>query len=205
VVSRARHRFPARDLALVAVFAALIAALGLPGSFSLPVSGVPVTAQTLGVMLAGSILGARRGLAAVATFLVLVAAGLPLLAPSAVRPQGGLAVFTVITAGFLIAWAPAAWVIGRLVEMRPARFPLGWIVIANAVGGMAVVYAIGVPVQAWVGDLPLTTALAGTVAFLPGDLVKVAVSAVVTAGVLRGYPGIAPAGRRTERQDAGAV
>lgn len=199
-------RFSARDLALVAVFAALLAALGLPGSFALPISGVPVTAQTLGVMLAGSVLGARRGALAMVTFLVLVAAGLPLLAPSAVRPQGGLAVFTSITAGFLIAWVPAAWVIGKLVEMRPARFPLGWIVLANIVGGVVVVYAIGVPIQAWVGGLPLTKALLGTVAFLPGDAVKVAVSAVVTAGVLRGYPGIVPDRRhRPEPQDAGTA
>jgi biotin transport system substrate-specific component len=186
-------RLTARDLALIAVFAALIAALGLPGSITLPISSVPITAQTLGVMLAGSVLGARRGFLAVLTFLVLVAAGLPLLAPSPVRPQGGLAVFTSITAGFLIAWLPASWAIGRLVEMRPARFPFGWIVIANVVGGMVVVYAIGVPVQAWIGSLPLTKALTGALAFLPGDAVKVAISAVVTAGVLRGYPGIVPA------------
>lgn len=200
MAGRLRNRLSARDLALIAVFAALIAALGLPGSFSVPISSVPITAQTLGVMLAGSVLGARRGALAVLTFLVLVAAGLPLLAPSAVRPQGGLSVFTSITAGFLLAWLPAAWVIGRLVEMRPARFSLGWIVIANVVGGMVVIYAIGVPVQAWIGSIPLTKALTGALAFLPGDAAKAAVSAVVTAGVLRGYPGIVP-GRRS-RADA---
>ncbi|MFZ0157482.1 MAG: biotin transporter BioY, partial [Kineosporiaceae bacterium] len=68
-----------RDLALVAVFAALIAALGLAGVIYPFGSVVPITAQTLGVMLAGSILGARRGVLAVLTFLVLVAAGLPWL------------------------------------------------------------------------------------------------------------------------------
>ena len=48
---------------------------------------VPITLQTMGVMLAGSVLGARRGALAVLTFLALVAAGLPLLAGG----RGGLA------------------------------------------------------------------------------------------------------------------
>lgn len=186
-------RLPARDLALVAVFAALIAALGLVPALQ-PFPGIaPITAQTLGVMLAGSILGARRGALAVLTFLVLVAAGLPLLTPSAVRPQGGLAVFTSLTAGFLLGWVLGAWVIGYLVEHRPARWTRGWIVAANAVGGMGVIYLVGVPVMALMGKLPFGKALALSAVYLPGDAVKVLISALVTAAVLRGYPGIMPA------------
>ena len=49
-----------RSITLIALFAALIAALGLVPKFDLA-SGVPITAQSLGVMLAGSLLGARRG------------------------------------------------------------------------------------------------------------------------------------------------
>ena len=56
-VARTRTRLSARDLALVASFAALIAVLGLPGAVLLPGNLVPVTLQSLGVMLAGSILG----------------------------------------------------------------------------------------------------------------------------------------------------
>src|SRR5664279_1434893 len=62
-------RLPARDLALIAVFAALIAALGLVPVLQPFGTIAPITAQTLGVMLAGSILGARRGALAVITFL----------------------------------------------------------------------------------------------------------------------------------------
>ena len=66
------------DLARIAVFAALIIVLGtitvpLPG-------GVPITAQTLGVMLAGLVLGARRAPLAILVVLVLAAVGLPVLA-----------------------------------------------------------------------------------------------------------------------------
>ena len=77
-VDRARNRLTSRDLALVASFAALIAVLGLPGAFLLPGNPVPITLQTLGVMLAGSILGWKRGALSVMV-LLLVAAGLPLL------------------------------------------------------------------------------------------------------------------------------
>jgi len=183
---------PARDLALIAVFAALIAALGLGGAFPIPWSEVPITAQTLGVMLAGSVLGARRGLLAVLVFLVLVAVGLPLLPPSPARPQGGLAVFTSVSAGFLIGWLPGAWVVGALVERRPARFSLSWIVLANVLGGIVVIYAFGLPVQAWVAHLTSGKVLKGALLLLPGDITKVGVSAVVTGAVLRGYPGIVP-------------
>ncbi|MEL6321465.1 MAG: biotin transporter BioY, partial [Cyanobacteria bacterium J06626_14] len=68
-----------RDLVYIAVFAALVAALGLIPPIPLPFIPVPITAQSLGVMLAGAILGARRGACALLLFLVLVAIGFPLL------------------------------------------------------------------------------------------------------------------------------
>lgn len=68
-----------RNIVLIALFAALIAVLGLIPKITL-MSGVPITAQSLGVMLCGTVLGARRGALAVLLFLLLVALGLPLLA-----------------------------------------------------------------------------------------------------------------------------
>jgi biotin transport system substrate-specific component len=145
---------------------------------------VPITAQTLGVMLAGSVLGARRGALAVGTFLLLVAAGLPLLSGG----RGGLSVFVSPSGGFLIGFLFGAFVIGALVERRPARLVTGWIVLANLVGGIAVVYAFGIAGMVWFGHLSVLTAAVKCATFLPGDLIKVAVASVVTAGVLRGYP-----------------
>ena len=82
-------RFDSRDIARIAVFAALIAALGLVSAIPIPGLPVPVTTQTLGVMLAGAVLGPRRGAAAVAVFLLLVFIGLPLLSGG----RGGAGVF----------------------------------------------------------------------------------------------------------------
>ncbi|WWH76667.1 biotin transporter BioY [Erwinia aphidicola] len=69
-----------RDIVYIALFAAITAALGLFPAFSLPVIAVPITAQTLGPMLAGAIAGAKRGALALVLFVLLVAIGLPLLA-----------------------------------------------------------------------------------------------------------------------------
>ena len=191
-----RARSTSRDLALIAVFAALIAALGLPGGLYVFGSSVPITAQTLGVMLAGSILGARRGALAVATFLVLVAAGLPLLASG----RGGLGVFLSPSGGFLIGWVTGAWVIGRLVELWPRGLVFGWGLIANVVGGIVVVYAFGVPVMAAGAGITLVQSLTASWVYVPGDLAKAVLAAVIAAGVQRGYP-LLPS-RDRAREDA---
>ena len=182
------RRMPARDLALVAVFAALLAALGAIPAFQPIASISPITAQTLGVMLAGSIIGARRGALAVVTFLVLVGAGLPLLSGG----RGGLTWLTGKSAGFFIGWVVGAWAIGYLVERRPARWTIGWLVLANAVGGMGIIYLFGIPGMALVGKLSIMKATTLSVVYLPGDALKVIAASVVTAGVLRGYPGVVP-------------
>lgn len=174
-----------RDLARVAVFAALIAVLGLPGQLFLTGNAVPVTLQTLGVMLAGSLLGPRLGALAVLTFLALVAAGLPLLAGG----RGGLGVFTGPSAGYLIGFVAGVIVIGLVVRAGGARYRPALGLVANVVGGMAVVYAVGIPVQA---ALTGTSSLAATAyaaaVYLPGDAIKAVVATVVAAGVHRASP-----------------
>jgi biotin transport system substrate-specific component len=178
-------RLTVHDLALIASFAALMAVLGLPGSLFLFGNAVPITLQSLGVMLAGSILGWRRGALALLVFLALVAAGLPLLAGG----RGGLGVFAGPTVGYLIGWPLGAAVVGWLVERRLPAYPLWWGALANVVGGIGVVYLLGVPVQAAVvGTSSVVATAVAAVVYLPGDLLKVAVATVVAAGVHKGYP-----------------
>lgn len=189
------RRPPAVDLALVAVFAALIAVLGLPGAVPLPFTPVPITLQTLAVMLTGTLLGWRRGGLAVLLFMALVAAGLPLLAGG----RGGIGAFAAPSAGFLIGWFFGVLVIGFLVQRRLPHYPMWWGAVANLVGGVAVVYLVGIPVQAFLTGISLTEATLASLAFVPGDLVKVAVATVVGAGVLRALPDLAPAPTARER------
>ncbi|MDR0808174.1 MAG: biotin transporter BioY, partial [Gemmobacter sp.] len=119
-----------RNLTHIALFAALIAALGLVPKIDLA-SGVPITAQTMGVMLCGTVLGARRGALAALLFVALVATGLPLLAGG----RGGLGVFASPTAGYVIGFAPAAFVTGWVVERW--RADIGIAAFAGAlIGGI---------------------------------------------------------------------
>ncbi len=194
-----KRRLGSRDLALVASFAALIAVLGLPGSLYLFGNPVPVTLQTLGVMLAGSLLGARRGALAVLTFLALVAAGLPLLSGG----RGGLAVFVGPSAGYLVGWVLGALVIGWLAQRSLPAYPLWWGALANVTGGIGVVYLLGIPVQAQVlGTGGVVATAIAAVVYLPGDLLKVVVATSVAAAVHRAVPELAPARRGAERRRA---
>jgi biotin transport system substrate-specific component len=195
-----KNRMSSRDLALVASFAALIAVLGLPGSLQMFGNAVPITLQTLGVMLAGSILGWKRGALSVVVLLLLVLAGLPLLSGG----RGGPAVFAGPTAGYLIGWVLGAAVIGWLVQRRLPAYPLWWGGLANLLGGMGAVYLVGIPVQAAVlGTSGVVATAISAAVFLPGDLIKVVIATAVASAVHRGYPGITASSRPTNSKRAG--
>lgn len=194
-----RKRLSSRDLALVASFAALIAVLGLPGSISLFGNAVPITLQTLGVMLAGSILGWKRGALSVVVLLVLVAVGFPLLAGG----RGGFAVFVGPTAGFLIGWVVGAALTGWLVQRRLPAYPLWWGGLANVLGGIGAVYLVGIPVLAAVTSTSVWVAAVSSLAFLPGDAIKVVIATGVASAVHRGYPGITAPSSATHGERAG--
>jgi len=137
------------------------------------------------VMLAGSVLGARRGFLALLLFLVLVAVGLPVLPGG----RGGLAVFAGVTAGYLAAWPLGALVTGWLTERLWRRYTLARGVAANVAGGMVAIYLVGVPVLAVAAHLPLRQAVvAGALPFLAGDAVKAVVAAAIAVQVRRRYP-----------------
>ena len=169
-----------RDLVRVSLFAALIGALGLAPRFDLPIAaGVPVTAQTLGVMLAGVILGARLGAISVALFLFVVACGAPLLSGG----RGGLGVFAGPTAGYLAGWIAGAFVVGAIMQILTLRSVFASALIASAIGGILVVYLFGIPWLAWSSGLSLKAATIATATFLLGDLLK----AIATAFIARSY------------------
>jgi len=175
----------ARSVSQIAIYAALIGILGLLPKFSLPVAGgVPITAQTLGVMLAGVMLGPLRGFLACLLFLFIVAIGVPLLAGG----RGGLGVFFGPSAGFLIGWPLGALVAGMLMASLKNIPVFASAAVAALVGGVGIVYAIGIPVLAAMTDLSLAAAAAGALAFLPGDILKVVICALVARTVFRFQP-----------------
>lgn len=174
-----------RDLVLVALFAALMAVLGAFPPLMLPLIAVPITAQSMGPMLMGGVLGARRGVLSMLLFLALVLIGLPLLSGG----RGGLAPFVGPWSGFIYGWVAASVVTGWLTERFWARLNPLTAFLAAAAGGIAVVYLVGVPWYAITSGLPIGPAfLTSALVFLPGDLVKAVVAAAVIVGVRRAYP-----------------
>lgn len=180
-----------RDLVLVAVFAALVAALGLVPPIPVGFTPVPVTLQTLGVMLCGLLLGPARGALACVVLLALVAAGFPLLAGG----RGGLGVFVGPTAGFLYAWplgAAASGAVARLAPPQLARRRLraAWALAFTAAvaGGIGVVYLGGILWLGTVAGLGLQAAAVTSLVFVPVDLIKAALAAFAAVSVARALP-----------------
>jgi biotin transport system substrate-specific component len=186
-------RLTSRDLALVATFAGLVAALGLVPAVYPFGATVPITAQSLGVMLAGAVIGRWRGACALVLLLALVALGLPLLAGG----RGGLGVFAGPSVGYLLGYPVAAWVVGWLTERGGTPYRLSWGIVANVVGGIVVLYAIGIPGVAWRADISIQAAATSSGLFIVGDLAKAVIAALVARGVHAAYPGLIHA--RAER------
>ncbi|SDS69827.1 biotin transport system substrate-specific component [Paraoerskovia marina] len=180
---------PAAVAAQVGTFAALIAVFGVAGTIPVPGLLVPVTLQTLAVMLAGALLGPRRGAAAVLTLLALAAVGLPVLSGG----RGGLGVFVSPSAGYLLGWVVAAFVVGLLVDRsvrRRGRLAFWPVLVACLVGGIGALYAVAIPILALVTGMDLAAAALANVVYLPGDALKAVLAASVTVGVARAYPAV---------------
>jgi len=175
----------ARDTVLIATFAALTAVLGLLPPLPVPLVPVPITAQTMGVMLAGLMIGPRRGGLAMLLLLGVVALGIPLLAGG----RGGLAVFAGPSAGYLIGWPIGACVTGMLARGATSPAPLFAACLAGGIGG---VYACGIPGVALISGISVPTAALASAAFLPGDLIKAGVATAVAVTLRRAYPRLTP-------------
>ena len=185
-----------RALVQIALFAALIAALGLVPGVAVPgLGGTPIILQNLGIMLAGVLLGWKRGALAVMLFLFLVAIGLPLLSGG----KGGLGVFAGPTVGFLLGWIPAAAVTGLIME-RFTRTAVFWSALLGClVGNVLLLYAIGIPGVAIVADIPLTTAFASAWVFIPGDIAKSVIAGLIAQTLWRARPASVPSFERRRR------
>lgn len=162
------------------ILLALCAHIAIP----LPWTPVPITGQTFGVLLVAALLGSRRGLLTLTLYLLEGMAGLPVFAPMGAP---GPSRFFGPTAGYLLAYPPAAFVAGWLVE-RSANIhflPLAGVRLAGAlVSGEAIIFIGGC---AW---LAIATGIGGGRAlqaglwpFLPGEAIKMALLIVAVRGV----------------------
>lgn len=136
----------------------------------IPIGPVPVTGQTFGVLLLGMAYGARGGAFTTFVYVALGAAGIPVFTAFSAGLAG-------VTAGYLLAFPAAAYLVGRLAEQGFDRTP--WLTAFAMLLGTAVIYAGGL---AWLRTLAPdwgTTLAWGLTPFLLGDALKVGLAAWV--------------------------
>jgi biotin transport system substrate-specific component len=190
----ARRGLSSTDLALVAAFAALIAVCAILPAIQVGAGIVPITLQTFGVLLAGAVLGAKRGFLAVLLYLAVGAAGLPVFSGG----RGGFGILTGPTGGYLLGFALAALLCGLIVERLPrgtvARsIPL--VFAAGLISSALFIHTLGIAGLVLRADLTWVEAWNTDKVFWIGDVIKNVLMALVATSVHRAFPDLLPARR----------
>lgn len=179
------RRNPGTDIALIAAFAALIAACALLPAIKLA-GPVPITLQTFGVLLSGAVLGARRGFLAVLLYVVVGAAGLPIFSGGA----AGLGVLAGPTAGYLVGFPLAAGCCGLIVERLPRRSlaSVPAIFLAGLLSSALFIHTLGMAGLMLRLDITLAAAFDIDKVFWLGDVLKNVAMSLVATAVHRAFP-----------------
>jgi len=154
---------------LCALFAALSA---VTAQIILPIGPVPISFTHVSIFIAAGLLGARYGTLSQLVYILLGAMGVPVFAGF----MGGMGIITGPTGGFIVGYIGCAFVVGTLIS----RFGTSYKVLFPAMyAGWITSYAFGIPWLMHITGMNLTAALLSCVPFLPGDLLKTIISAVV--------------------------
>jgi biotin transport system substrate-specific component len=142
-------------------------------SVPLPGTPVPLTLQPLAVLLVGGLLGARLGAASMVLYLALGIAGLPVFTPTI--PLLGIARLVGPTGGYLLAYPMAAFAVGAIAQdsARASRVALG------VLAGLALIHLGGLAQLLILTGSLSAAARFGTLPFLLGDLIKLAVAVLI--------------------------
>ncbi len=155
-----------KDMILAGMFAALIGVMGYV-SVPIPISPVPISGQTLAIMLIGLMLTPKQAFYSVATWMLVGIAGAPVFSGG----RAGIGVLAGPSGGYIIGFLAGAVAISYL---KGKDVSMAKMYMAAIVGGILVVYACGVPMMAFLLNMDAATALkAGALPFLIGDFIKV--------------------------------
>jgi biotin transport system substrate-specific component len=183
----ARNRWNATDLGLIAVFAALVAGSALIAAIPVGGLGVPITLQTLAVMLTGLALGPGRAFAAVGLYTLLGLAGLPIFSGG----RSGLGILAGPSAGYIVAFPLAALVVGWLTTIvlrRTLKYRGLFLFAAAMATSIVVVHGLGVLGMMVNGKLDLSKAFVLDLAYYPGDIVKNVLAVTIALALHKAFP-----------------
>lgn len=167
-----------KQMVSVSLFTALTIALSLV-AIPLPFTPIPVTGQTIAVILSGALLGSKLGGLSQALYMLIGIVGIPVFSGS----RGGPSIILGPTGGFIWGFILTSYVVGKITEV-------GYIILqkhstivlitAFLLGGIGVLYTIGVAQLAIVLQLNIPEALAvGALPFIPGDLFKIGIATTI--------------------------
>jgi biotin transport system substrate-specific component len=186
-----RSRWDATDLGLIAVFAALVAVSALVAAIPVGGLGVPITLQTLAVMLTGLALGPARAFAAVGLYLLLGFAGLPIFSGG----RGGLGVLAGPSAGYIFGFLLAATAVGALTVVvlrrtagRAGRLRTILLFCAAMVSSIVFVHGLGIAGMMVNAKLGFSAAFLADLPFYPGDVLKNILAVTVALALHKAFP-----------------
>lgn len=185
--AQARSSWNATDLSLIAVFAAVVAVSAILPAIPVGQVGVPITLQTLAIMVTGIVLGPWRGGAALSLYVAVALAGLPIFS----QFRGGIGVMFGPSAGYIVAFPVAAFVVGFLAQIvfrRFDRFRFLALFIACTITTIFISHTFGIVGMMINADLDLPAAIAADVVFLPGDILKNLAAAAIGLSVVKAFP-----------------
>lgn len=161
-----------REITFISLFTALIC---ISSYIKIDIPYVPFTAQSLAVMLAGSVLTPRQAFLCLFTYLLLGAAGAPIFAGG----TAGLPIILGKTGGYLIGFLAGAVAISLIRGKKNGLIRLG---LANIIGGIVVVYLFGSIWLSYITGIGIVKAIVvGVLPFIPGDLIKAAAATIIAS------------------------
>lgn len=174
IVHNDKSVFSLKKMTLASMFASITIVMSFI-SIPLPFSPVPITGQTFALMLSGSLLDPITSLFSMIIYLALGAVGIPVFAGF----HGGISILLGPTGGYLLAMPIASFVISLLTRIADTSFFK--LILANIIGGILIVYALGVLQLSVVAGLEIKKAvLLGAVPYILGDFIKVLISSYLS-------------------------
>lgn len=171
-----------KEITLISIFTALTA---IGAAISIPIGEVPITMQTLFVLMAGILLGPKLAVLSQITYLILGLVGIPIFSGF----TGGLQSIIKPSFGFIIGFIFAAYVVGTIAN--PEKNPSSEKIWIASFSGIIIIYLIGLPYMYYIINRVMLKNLSflaifktACLLFLPGDILKVTMASIFSIKIL---------------------